>query len=206
MKMKIPSAGALKRDHHIWVELPPRGPCRKGTPFSHHGSPCQGRGEISMARLRARLPWVCGPRAISPEGGLLASRNAAAGQEGPKWPEPPGLQGLLQEPKDRNNPGLCCKQPATEMELISGKPSMRQGPAHRDLPFGQMSFPETCQLLCVAAVAPAAERQRQPGLLQPPGLTSNTDFLEQLFLLETLIQKESLASSGERRRPGQPSG
>lgn len=52
----------------------------------------------------------------------------------------------------------------TEMELISGKLSMREGPRSRDLPFGQMIFPEICQLLCAAVVATAAEIQRQPGL------------------------------------------
>lgn len=64
----------------------------------------------------------------------------------------------------------------TEVELISRKPSTREGPAHRDLPFGQMIFPEMCQLLRAAAAAAAAEIQRWSGLLQPPGLTSNTDF------------------------------
>lgn len=64
------------------------------------------------------------------------------------------------------------------MELISGKPSMREGPAHRDLPFGQMIFPEMCQLLCAAAVATATKIQRQPERLRPSGLTSDTDFSE----------------------------
>ena len=59
----------------------------------------------------------------------------------------------------------------TEVELISRKPSTREGPAHRDLPFGQMIFPEMCQLLPAAA-----EIHRGSGLLQPPGLTSNPDF------------------------------
>lgn len=61
---------------------------------------------------------------------------------------------------------------------MSRKLSVRQGPAHRDLSFRQMIFPEMCQFLCVAAVATAAESQRQPGPLQPTGLTSNTDFWE----------------------------
>lgn len=90
------------------------------------------------------------------------------------------------------------------MELISGKPSMREGPAPRDLPFGQMIFPETCQLLCAAAVATAAEIQSQPSPLQLAGLTSNTDFWESepphLFLLETFFQNKSLAHAGELRK------
>lgn len=51
----------------------------------------------------------------------------------------------------------------TEVELISGKLSMCEGPRSRDLPFGQMVFPEMCQLLYAAAVATATEIQKQPG-------------------------------------------
>lgn len=48
----------------------------------------------------------------------------------------------------------------TEMELISGKPSMREGPTRRDLPFGQMIFPEVSVI--VLLLNTAAEIQRCP--------------------------------------------
>ena len=84
------------------------------------------------------------------------------------------------------------------MALTSGKPSMRKGPTHRDLPFGQMIFPEMCQLLCAAAVATAIEIQRQPNPLQPMGLTSNTDCSQSapshLFLLRYIKKKKKKAS------------
>ena len=98
------------------------------------------------------------------------------------------------------------------MALTSGKPSMRKGPTHRDLPFGQMIFPEMCQLLCAAAVATAIEIQRQPNPLQPMGLTSNTDCSQSapshLFLLRYIKKKKKkgkrpsvLGSLGDKSSP-----
>lgn len=60
------------------------------------------------------------------------------------------------------------------MELISGKPSMREGPAHRDLPFGQMTFFQKRVSYRTGAVI-----QRQPNPLQPSRLVlRHTELLE----------------------------
>lgn len=97
-------------------------------------------------------------------------------------------------------------------ELLSRKPSTCEGPAHRDLPFGQMIFPEMCQLLRAAAAATAAEIQRWLGLLQPPGLTSNTDFSASDCLPTSFFsthfffsQKEESSMDWGLRRQEQPS-
>lgn len=91
---------------------------------------------------------------------------------------------------------------------------MREGPPHRDPPFGQMIFPETCQLLCAAAVAIASEIQRQLEPLRPSGLTSNTGFSEAQLptsffskhFFFFFLENKSPARTGELRGQKQPSG
>lgn len=73
-----------------------------------HSAKELGAGEHT-AWIHARLPRVHVPRAISQgedESCGVAEAMPASGQSGPTSP---GLQGLLQEPKTKNNPGLCYK-------------------------------------------------------------------------------------------------
>lgn len=126
------------------------GPCRRVTPISCRRSLCKGLRETSTAWLCARPPWVHWPRAISWEEGArqVAERTPQQAEVAQLAPAPrsPGVSSGAEGLKITL--AFVVSRRTTESELISGKPSMREGPAHRDLPFGQMIFPEKCQLLC----------------------------------------------------------
>lgn len=124
-------------------------PAGEWPPLSCHRSLCKGVGvRVHTAWLHARLPWVHMPRAISRgrmtpvvwvEALLHLGRVAQLAQVS---------RGFFRSWRLKITQAFVASCWTTAMELISGKPSMREGPAHWDLPFGQMIFPEMCQLSC----------------------------------------------------------
>lgn len=137
------------------------------------------RGEIHTAWLPPGCPGSTGQEQLARKEGScqILARRSQPGRGGPSGWSLQASGGLFSGAEVLKITWVfVVSSQTTEMQLISRKLSTREAPAHRDLPFGQMIFPEMCQLLCTAAVATAAEIQRWPGLLQPTGLTPNTDF------------------------------